>query len=185
MPEPKVLSKETVFRSKYFYIIRLVALRNQKQITKELIVRNDSVFIIPMTEDNQIYLVSQFRDAYEKVMLELVAGTIDNTLSPLSNAQRELKEEAGLTARAWTHLASWDLTSNIKSRVHVFLAEQLVQGTPKPDEDEEIVCLKMPFSEALAKITTGEISVAPQVAALLLLQKRMEEKAAVRNKKKT
>src|SRR5258705_11243391 len=124
MSDTKIHSKKTVFQSKYFQVNQVTIERNGRTFTKDIIERNDSVFILPLTENNEVYLVSQYRDAHNKVLLEIVAGTIDTgETSPLAVAKRELEEEAGLTATSGKELATFENSANMKSKVYLFLAK--------------------------------------------------------------
>ncbi len=172
MTDTKYLSKKTIFQSKYFQVNKLEIERNGKTFSKDIIERNAAAFILPMTEDNEIYLVSQYRDAHRKVLLEIVAGTIDaGETIPLEAAKRELAEEAGLTATEWKQLAVFENSANMKSTVYVFLAKGLSQSAQNQDDDEDITVVKLPFSEVLEKIENGEISISSNIAAFLLFDK--------------
>src|SRR6185369_10496551 len=168
MTDTKYLSKKTIFQSKYFQVNKVEIERNGKVFTKDIIERNASVFILPMTEDNEIYLVSQYRDAHRKVLLEIVAGTIDTGETvPLEVAKRELAEEAGLSAKEWKQLAVLENSANMKSTVYVFLAKDLSPTEQNQDEDENITVVKLPFTDVLKKIENGEISISSNIAAFL------------------
>jgi ADP-ribose pyrophosphatase len=171
----KIISKEEVYKAKYFRVSKITLERNGKTFTKEFIERNSTVVIIPYTSENEIYIESQFRDALNRVTLEAVAGQIEEGDDPLYTAKKELLEETGLTARTWHKLAEWDLSVNMKSKVHVFAAADLTQGEAKPDEDEEIEMIKMPLDEVIAKIENGELTGTSHIAALFLFKKMREE----------
>lgn len=176
----KILSQKTVFQSKYFQVNRVEIERNGKTFTKDIIERNSSVFVLPLTEENELYLVSQYRDAHGKVLLEIVAGTMDaGETSPLDVAKRELEEEAGLTAKSWKKLATLETSANMKSTVHLFLAKDLTLTKQQMDEDEDITIVKLPMSEVLEKIETGEISISSNVASLLLFDKLQKKNVKI------
>jgi len=174
MDESKILSKKNVFQSKYFYINQIEVKRGNKQFSKDVIIRNNVVLIIPLTETDEVYLISEYRDAYEKNLLEVIGGNMDEDHSPLENAKRELKEETGITAKLWQQVAVWDISANIVGKIYVFLARNLVIGTAQPDEDEMISLVKMPFDKALESIMHNEITVAHNIAGLYLAQRLRE-----------
>ena len=180
MQASKVLSQKTVFQSKYFRVDQAVIERNGKTITKDLIIRNETAIILPITPENEIYLVSQYRDALKNVALEVVAGTIEAGDDPLESAKRELAEETGLAAKAWKKIATINLSANLVSTAHVFLAQDLTQNEAHPDDDEEIEVLKIPFEEAVKKVMTGEIAIASNMAAILMLDK-LQKKGKIEN----
>lgn len=163
----KILSTNTVFSSRYFTIERNVIERNGKTFTKDFIQRTPTVFIIPYTND-EIYLELQYRDAYKKELIEIVAGKIESNDTPLEAAKRELREEAGLTASKWEKIADWDLSANMQSKIHVYVATDLIEHKQNLDEDEQIEIIKMPINKIIDKIEKGEITIASNIAALLL-----------------
>jgi ADP-ribose pyrophosphatase len=164
----KTLSKKTVFTSRYFKIFQKVVENNGKTFTKDFIEKNPAVLVIPYTEKNEIYLESQYRSALEKVVLELVAGNMEIGEDPLETAKRELLEEAGLTAKKWKKLNVWNLSANMQAEIHVFAATDLEEGEQNLDSDEEITMTKLPLDTILKKIEDGKITIAYQIAALLL-----------------
>jgi ADP-ribose pyrophosphatase len=170
----KILSTNTVFSSRYFKVNRNNIERNGKTFTKDFIERVTSVFIIPYDNDG-IYIESQYRDAYNKKLIEVVAGKIEKNDAPLDSAKRELLEEAGLTAKKWKKIAEWDLSANMLAKIYVFVATDLEVHKQQLDEDEEIEIIKMPVDKVVEKIENGEITVASNVAALLLFAKLKKE----------
>src|SRR6185503_20110037 len=101
MKHSKILSKKTVFQSTHFFIENIVIERENKKVSKDIIRRWPIAIIIPYTKDGEIYLESQYRDAFEKNILEIVAGHLEPNEDPLLAAKRELQEETGITARTW------------------------------------------------------------------------------------
>lgn len=173
--KPKILSSKNVFQSKFFRVIRAEIERNGKRFTKDLLERNDTVIILPITNSGEIYMIMQYRDSYGKSFIELPAGNMEHNDSPLESAKRELNEETGLTANNWQHISTFITSANIKGLVHVFAASDLEKGQQALEEDEEIKILKVPINEAIRKIETGEIQATAFVSALLLFDKLRKE----------
>lgn len=165
----KILKSKIVYQSKYFHVDQVDLEINGHKISKDIIRRNPSVFILAITPDDELYMVSQYRDALRTVSLEVIAGTADEKENLFEAAKRELKEETGLKAKKWVKLAILNFSANMTSYAHIFLAEELEQGKVKPDEDENISVVKIPFEEAKAKVLAGEITNSPSVSAILLL----------------
>lgn len=177
MTDTQILDEKTVFTSKYFRVKQRKVSRNNKTFTKDVVERNPVVFILPVTEENEIYLVSQYRDALKRVLLEVVAGTINHDEhDPLAVAQRELQEETGLTATQWEELTTWQLSANMSAPIHVFLARGLTEGESHNDEDEDITVVKLPLDEAVKKAMNGEIEAASHVGAILMLERLVQER---------
>lgn len=170
----KILSTNTVFSSRYFTISRNIIERNGKTFTKDFIHRTPTVYIIPYTND-EIYLELQYRDAFKKNLLEIVAGKIEQNDTPLEAAKRELREETGLSANTWMKIADWDLSANMQSKIHVYVATDLTVHKQKLDIDEQIEIIKMPLTAVIDKVMNGEITIASNIAALFLFDKLKRE----------
>jgi hypothetical protein len=62
-----------------------------------VIEERDFVHALPVLSDGRIALVRQYRHAAQTYCLELPGGLLDRHESPLAGAQREAREECGLT----------------------------------------------------------------------------------------
>jgi ADP-ribose pyrophosphatase len=89
---------------------------------------------------------------------------------PEAAARRELEEETGLRAAWWRPLgAIHPLPSSTSAVTHLFLATGLSAGTMARDETEAgMTVRRCTVEEALALVTSGEITEAGSVAAVLL-----------------
>ena len=171
----KVLSKKVVFQSKKFRIERVEIERNGKIFSKDMMIRDPHVIILPLTKNNDLYLLNQYRDALQRVNLEAVAGFIDGNEDPLTSAKRELKEETGLEAKEWQQIADFNVSPNMISRAYVFVAKDLEEGKPELEDDEEIELIKIPLSEAIEKVVSGEMNTSSHAAVILLFDKLLQE----------
>src|SRR5262249_40097401 len=87
---------------------------------------------------------------------------------PLQAAQRELKEETGLSAREWQVLGRAHLSNSVSDEEALYyLATGLTQGDAEPEGTERLQLRRVPFVEALQMALTGEITDALSVLALL------------------
>lgn len=175
MSNSKIISSKNVFKSRYFKVDKEQIERDGKVFTKDILKRTSSVIVLPINENDEIILVSQYRDSHQKFLLETVAGHIEEGETPLESAKKELEEETGFSAKTWKHICSIHTSANIQDEVHIFYAENLTEGKQNFDEDENIQIVKVPFSKALEKIDTGEISVSSNIASLLLLDRWRSE----------
>ena len=176
MEKHTVISEETAYQSKFFRVVKRKIDIGGREIEKDIVERRPFVLVVPLTDTNDVYLVKQYRDALGKFSLEVVAGMLDHEQEdPLDAAKRELREEAGITATEWKKVAQINVSSNMKGTAHIFAAKGLSHGETDFDDDEDLETVRLPLQEAIEKIATGEIDVASNIAALLLVNKLQAE----------
>ncbi|GEM_PF-210340 len=135
--------------------------------TYERVNHPDSVSILPLDEDGNIWFVNQYRIGSEGELLELPAGVMEGGEDPLSSAQREIREEIGMAARSWQPLGSLYLAPGYCTEInHIFLAEHLYSAPLSPDEDEYLTIVKIPCDEILNHLKKEAIKDCKSIAAL-------------------
>ena len=99
--------------------------------------------------------------------LEIPGGMCDPGESPEQAARRELHEETGHEAAAWTELGWVHPNPALQNnRCHTFLARDLVESPgASPDPHEELEIVRRPLSAIPDLISRGEITHALVVAA--------------------
>lgn len=139
---------------------------------REIVEHPPAVAIVPVDSDGYVTLVRQLREATGSKLVEIPAGKCGDGEEPLATAKRELKEECGFTGGTWTLLTSfWTTPGFCREYMYVYLAENVVEGEPEPDEDEELELIRWHVDELESKLP--EIEDAKTLAGLLLyLQRR-------------
>jgi 8-oxo-dGDP phosphatase len=124
------------------------------------------VGIVPVTEEGETFLVGQYRYPLDYYSWEVPSGGI-NSDDLLDSARRELREEAGITARRWSSLGQAHGSSRVTIEVdHLFLAEELSFGTAEPEGTELLRIRRLPLAEAYRMAMAGEIADALSIVAL-------------------
>ncbi len=167
----KNLSRERVFDGIILHIDHVLnELPNGKQAKREVAMHVGASAVLPVDGEGNVYLVRQFRAPIEQVLLEIPAGKLDSIDEDrLLAAKRELKEETGLEAGDWRHLTDTFTTAGFSNeRISLYLARDLRQGECRPDEDEFLNLVKMPFEEAFGMVMRGEIRDAKTQIALCM-----------------
>lgn len=93
-----LLSREQIFKKYSHQIDKFVyELPDGSQGDFYLRVEGPCVCMLPLTPDNQVILVRQYRPGPDKIILELPGGFADSGEDHLVAAQREFREETGYT----------------------------------------------------------------------------------------
>ncbi len=168
---------EPTIASRLIYRGRVAALRvDQVRLPsgrighREIIEHPGAAAIVPLTNDDHVVLVRQYRKAAEDTLLEIPAGALEPGESPLQCAQRELAEETGLRASSMTPLVAFIPSPGILTEIiTIFLARGLSPVAGTPDSDEEgLRVVRLPRMQIPALIDSGEIRDAKSLIGLLL-----------------
>ena len=167
----KNVSRERVFDGIILHIDHLTnELPNGKLAKREVAMHVGASAVLPIDGEGNVYLVRQFRAPIGEILLEIPAGKLDSVDEDrLLAAKRELKEETGLEAERWTHLCDTFTTAGFSNeRISLYLARDLRAGESRPDEDEFLNLVKLPYEEALEMVLRGEIRDAKTQITLLM-----------------
>jgi 8-oxo-dGTP pyrophosphatase MutT (NUDIX family) len=130
-------------------------------------IRSQALGAVPLFPDGTTVLVGQYRYTLSAWSWEIPEGGGALGEDPRAEAARELREETGLTARRWTDLGPVEPSNSITDQLgRVFLAEDLTEGEPTPDETEQLRLWRLPLVDAVAMALDGRISDALAVVGL-------------------
>lgn len=170
--EEKTLSRNEIFKGQIIdVVVDEVRLPNGQTSTRELVFHPGAVAVIPITADNKMIMVKQFRKPMEKVLLEIPAGKIDpgEHDHPKETAERELEEETGYRANKLNFVTSMYVSPGFANeRLHIYYAENLEKvPNPRPQDDDEVLELyTLTLDEAKAEIASGLICDAKTIFAV-------------------
>jgi len=127
------------------------------------------VQVIPITPDDQIVMVRQYRHGCGQIFLELPGGLIDkNDLSPDQTARRELLEETGYRAENLILLTRiYPQPAVLNHKGLTYLAKEVKKvAEPNFDATEDIEVCLVKLQKIPEMIRSGEINHGQTVMAL-------------------
>lgn len=170
----KTVAKQKIFAGKVIELyLEQVELPNGEFSEREIIKHPGAVGIIPITEDNKIVLVRQYRKPLERVIVEIPAGKLEKGEETLECAKRELEEETGYASEQWTYVTSFYTSPGFANElIHLYAAENLIkkENPTTADEDEFIDVLEITLDEAIQLIKEQKIFDAKTAYAIQYLQ---------------
>ncbi len=145
---------------------------------REVVSHIGAVGVLPITAQNEVVLVRQYRHAVRGYLLEIPAGKLDKEgESPRECARRELKEEAGVEFKELVELSVFYNSPGFSDeRFHLFMAqvESIGEMFPDGDEEEDMERVIVPLAEALEMIDDGRIVDAKSIIGLLMAARRLK-----------
>src|SRR5699024_4949767 len=150
--EEKTINTEKIFQGKVVDLqVDNVTLPNGKTAKRELIKHPGAVAVIPITKENKIVFVEQYRKPLEKTILEITTGKHEKGEKPEITAVRELEEETGYTANNLSFVTSFYTSPGFADELmHVYFTNDLkkLEQPVAGDEDEFVEVVELTLSEA-------------------------------------
>ena len=136
------------------------------------------VCVLPLEENGDTYTVRQYRYPFAGVLEELPAGKLDGAEDHELGARRELSEEIGCEAGELIYLGKLLMSPGFcTEELHMYLARKLRHGEQHLDEDEFLEVRRLPFTELLERVLSGEITDAKTVALALRVREFLSREA--------
>ncbi|WP_417681170.1 NUDIX domain-containing protein [Pseudidiomarina aquimaris] len=188
----QIIEKTTVRKGflsifKYRLKHRLFAGGWSQEFEREVMDRGHAVMVIPYDiARDQLVVLEQFRigalqQEESPWLLEFVAGMIDKPEESATRvAQRELDEEAGLTAEKMHYALTYLSTpGGCTEKISIYIAEvdssQAASHGGLATENEDIKVHVLPRSEVMELLEQGKINNAASVIGLQWLQLHLEQ----------
>ena len=172
----KLIETETLYRGLIVNVRRDVAeMQNGALVPREVVEHPGGVGIIPVTHDNKVLMVRQYRYPMEEELLEIPAGKLDAGEDPLQCAIRELSEETGCTAGKIVDMgAIYPSPGFCRETLFLYLALDLEHGEMHLDENELLSVEAVPIDELIEKIMANELPDAKSVIGIMKAKKYLE-----------
>lgn len=172
---------ETTISTKRIYEGRVLSLRvdevqmpGGRRTTREVVEHRGAVAAVPLTAENEVLMVRQWRYAVGGATLEIPAGTLEPGETAEECIRRELVEEVGHRAGRLEPLVDLYVSPGYSNElIRLFLATELTAESAEADEDEELRVVAVPLAEALEMCRLGELRDGKTIAALLCAADRL------------
>lgn len=172
----KQLDTKTVYEGIIVNIKRDIAeLSNGCRVDREVVEHPGGVGIVPVTKDNKVLMVRQYRYPMEEELLEIPAGKLGEGEDPFECAVRELSEETGCTAGRYIDLgASYPSPGFCKEILYVYLALDLQSGEMHLDENELLSVETIAIDELIEKIMANELPDGKSIIGILKAKRYLD-----------
>ena len=158
----KRLSSRTEHSFKIFNLRtdRALSPRTNMEHNFYILESRDWVNVIPLTGQNEVILIRQYRHGIGSITLEIPGGIVEDGDSPEDSARRELLEETGYRDSSMLLLGSVHANpAFLTNRCYTYLARDVfpLSGQDQ-DEKEDIEIIMRPLEEIPRLIKGGEIT---------------------------
>jgi ADP-ribose pyrophosphatase len=174
----KVNSKATLYEGRVFKLLREnVTLNNGVTVDLDVIHHPGASAMIPISDNDNVILIKQYRHAIGDFIWEIPAGTLDPNETPLECAKRELIEETGFSANTWQKLGEiTPVPGYSNERIHMFLAADLVPAEQDLDKDEVLDVHEVSLGKAVEMIHEGAIQDSKTISGLFMVTNWLRER---------
>lgn len=164
------LTQESLYRGQILKLrLDTVAMPDGAIANREIVEHPGAVAILPITDDDQIVMVRQFRYAIGRITLEVPAGTCEPQEDAQETARRELREETGCEAASWRYLGEFFVAPGYSTELIRLYEARGLTPCERPPADDVVESVLVPLPEALAMIEDGRITDAKTIIGLLRL----------------
>lgn len=131
--------------------------------------RKGAAAVVAVLPDGRLLMVRQYRNAIERVSLEIPAGARDSREEPYEVcAARELEEETGYRCEKLEFLISIHSTvAFCNERIDIYVARDLIPSRQHLDFDEFVEIEAFSLEELCQRIYEGRIQDAKTIAAIM------------------
>lgn len=171
----QVLKSEVVYKGKLFRVVHDKLIEPGGHENERDVVRHNGSAVILAIDSSKskknpwVVMERQYRHAAGRFLWELPAGKIEPGEDLLAGAQRELAEETGYRAKKWSLMVEyWASPGFLDESMNLFLAEGLMPGDSRPEEDEKIDLRLVKLSEVLKMVEKGAIQDGKTLVGVLL-----------------
>ncbi len=158
--------KEETLKKEYQYKGRVIRVRlddaklqDGRIVQREVVEHPGGVAIALENTDGNFFLVSQWRYAQEKELVEFPAGKLELGENPFEAIKREVVEETGYDAKDYIDFGEFVPTGAYgQEKVHLYYAKANEYYGQHLDDDEHLDVILKSLDEIIDEIMSGEIT---------------------------
>ncbi len=172
----KRINKKLVIKNNYWsYFLDNFEIENEQNGEYHYVHTFGSTMVIPVTSENKIILTNQFRYLHQKESLEFPCGSVEENLSFVENAKKELREETGFDAKELIFVGEFAPYSGVSDEMcYVYIGLDLFHSPLPHDETEEINLSFHTFEEVNKLLDSNKIWDGMSFAAWLLAKEKLK-----------
>ncbi len=157
--DEKTLNSDVIYEGVIFTITHdTVELENGNTAIRDVLLHHGGVCVIPVTDENEIFLVKQFRYPFNTTTREVPAGKLEKGENHAECGKRELLEETGCTCDEYIYLGEMLPTPAYNSEItYMYMARGLHFEKQSLDPDEFLDVEKIPLTDAVQLVMDGKI----------------------------
>ena len=166
----KRLKRELVYKGTVIDMYKdTVQVQNGHIAEWDFIAHKGAAAVVPVLDDGRILMVKQYRNALDRMTIEVPAGGRDTPDEPyITCASRELEEETGFRSETLEFLMTVNTTvAFCDEQIGVYIAKDLIPSKQHLDADESIDVEEWEVKDLLDMIYTGKMTDAKTIAAIL------------------
>jgi len=168
LPEKRISRRELYRGPAIGLHVDTVEKPNGRETVRDVVEHGDCVAVVVLDDRDNVLLVRQFRYPVGKSLLEIPAGGISPGEDPVDCVRRELQEEIGYLPQKIEELGGfYSIPGYGTEYLYCYLATQLTPSRLIAEDTDDIEVVRVPLSDIPRLVTSGEISDAKSIAALL------------------
>lgn len=163
----KTLKSDKIYQGKILSLrVDTIEMPNKKYSKREIVEHKPAVVIIAI-KGTKLLMVRQYRKAVNRTLLEVPAGLVEVTETPIQAASRELEEETGYLCKNPKYIMEFYTSPGYSDeKIDLFLAEDLVKTEQHLDDGEFLDVEEIDIEELRKKVLYGEILNASSIIAI-------------------
>ncbi len=162
------LSKSELYRNPYLAVEAHKIIHPTGVEGEHLLIVTPPCSAVVVADGSDLLFARQPRFGAQADVLEVVKGGADEGENAIQCAQRETREELGVTALHWQPLGRlYEIPSLIDRPIELFLAHGVEHVEVENESVESIELVRVPAEVAVKAAAAGQINDAVTVAALL------------------